>query len=987
MSGPALDYYGGFPVNCPDGGSYSLRLGYDTSGSRAERARYYVRVPTGSINFALIYRYAVVLQDPTEHPPSEQPQFAVMASDSITGLALPCASYSYVSGTSIPGFDSSLIPARPGATSPSSSSGDGILYKSWSTANLNLSGLGGTTVAIDFSATGCSPGGHMGYGYVDMTCGLFEISGVNCSDTATHVTLSGPDGFAGYQWFDSSTFTTSYGATQVVSVVIPTVATTYAVILTPYVGYGCPDTLYSHIQPTHLVVNPSNDTFICHGAGALINAGGSDISLPLTYAWSPAPGLSCTGCASPTATPAVSTTYTVAVTDAAGCTKTGTVHVSVGDLSSSVTEIPPTCEVYHNGSATVTVTAGTPISYVWSTSPAQTTPTATGLTGGTTYSVTVTDIAGCINVDVITDSPGLVTTLTIDSAHGPITCRGISGYITLIGLVPGESFTVSYLKDGIAHTQTHIADAAGGVTLDSLLQGTYSNIGIIGTVCPYNTVGPLYLPDPPPTAVPGIVTNSPVCLGSPLNILSSCATDSVNYYWSGPGGMTMAIQNPVIPTANYTDSGLYILTVIKDSCFAIDSTHVIIKPLPILSISSNSPVCTGDTLDLFVTSSNGASTYSWNGPEAFYSGYENPKAGNVQLATAGTYSVSVSLNGCYVMDTTDVVINLTPDAPIVDDTEYCQQDIAGALNATGTGLLWYTAATGGTGTAVDPIPSTLLQGVQTWYVSQTSIAGCEGPRTPITATIDYLASPYISISDTVICNGNDIQFFALNAGEDMTGIKWAFGSGDTVMNMNPVVHSFSGQGNFVIYATAFYKVCEAKTTSKEVTIFSAPSVNIGRDTSICPGSEPLVLADNINAGNSAASWLWNTGNTGPYLTVTTPGAYFVRVTINGCTSSDSINVANDCYMDIPNVFTPNDDGLNDYFFPRLTLTKGLVSFKMDIYNRWGQMIFETTSLDGRGWDGKLNNTAQPEGAYVYIIDATFLDGQKEHHQGNVTLIR
>ena len=92
-------------------------------------------------------------------------------------------------------------------------------------------------------------------------------------------------------------------------------------------------------------------------------------------------------------------------------------------------------------------------------------------------------------------------------------------------------------------------------------------------------------------------------------------------------------------------------------------------------------------------------------------------------------------------------------------------------------------------------------------------------------------------------------------------------------------------------------------------------------------------------------------------------------------------------MDIPNVFSPNGDGTNDYFYPRQILTKGLVSFKMSIYNRWGQEIFETSAVDGRGWDGNFNDKAQPEGVYIYVIDARFKDGQIEHHQGNVTLLR
>jgi gliding motility-associated-like protein len=60
---------------------------------------------------------------------------------------------------------------------------------------------------------------------------------------------------------------------------------------------------------------------------------------------------------------------------------------------------------------------------------------------------------------------------------------------------------------------------------------------------------------------------------------------------------------------------------------------------------------------------------------------------------------------------------------------------------------------------------------------------------------------------------------------------------------------------------------------------------------------------------------------------------------------------------------------------------------MNIYNRWGNEVFSTTSLDGRGWDGKYNGVDQPEGVFVYIIDATFKDGQHEHHQGNLTLLR
>ena len=79
--------------------------------------------------------------------------------------------------------------------------------------------------------------------------------------------------------------------------------------------------------------------------------------------------------------------------------------------------------------------------------------------------------------------------------------------------------------------------------------------------------------------------------------------------------------------------------------------------------------------------------------------------------------------------------------------------------------------------------------------------------------------------------------------------------------------------------------------------------------------------------------------------------------------------------------------MNDYFNPRDYFQKGLSTFGMTIYNRWGQVIFETKSLEGRGWDGAFNGTPQPEGVYVYVIDATFADGQKVHKVGNLTLIK
>ncbi|MCD6013189.1 MAG: domain containing protein [Flavipsychrobacter sp.] len=978
--GAGTDMYGGFPVVAPGGGSFSMKLGNNGTGAQAEKARYFVRVPSGATNYALVYRYAVVFQDPL-HAEDAQPRFEVNAVDSITGITVPCASYTYVATSSLPGFLRSPI-------------GSDVYYKSWTTATINLSGLGGTTVRIDFATGDCDYGGHFGYGYFDMSCGLFQVAGITCDDTATTATLSAPIGYEFYRWVDSLTFSTLYGTTRTITIPIPTGPTTYAVILTPYAGYGCPDTLYTKLSPSNLQLNPTPDTLICNGFGGTITAGATDIATPLTYSWSPATGLSCTTCASPVASPTTVTVYTVTVTNAVGCVKDTTIRVAVGQVTTSISHVDATCAGYNNGSATVTVLTGQPpFTYAWSTGAS--TPIATGLTGapttGTTYTVTVTDISGCQNVRTATVMDGDSTTITIIGAGNPTRCLDSNGTITIRGLVPDSSFTFHYLHDGVFKTQTVTASGAGTVILGGLKKGVYTNISVYSKppfYCPYNIAGPVILIDPPVPAVPTMVTNSPVCLGATLSVSGTTASDSTTHSWTGPGGFTSSAPTFVRVPASYADSGLYVLTLERKNCFTYDSIRTRVKPLPFPAAVNNGPICSGDTLFLAGSSSNGASSFTWFGPAGFYSYAQNPFVDHAEVVSTGTYTVTVSLNGCFATTTTDVVVNQTPAAPVVTNLEYCQFDNVPALTATGTNLRWYTAAIGGTGTSTAPIPSTQMPGKNTWYVTQTSAEGCEGPRIPITVDVEYFATPRLTVSDSVICRSTQIKFTALDVGDNMNRINWYFSDGDSTGGDNPVLHSYTQPGNYDVFATAYYKVCPPKTVSRTIKVYQAPEhVYLGGDTTICPGGVAILLSDGANSGNTAAKWKWSTGSSASYIRVTQPGTYFVKVYLDGCYSTDTVHILNDCYINLPNVFTPNGDGMNDFFFPRQLLTSGLIGFSMNIYNRWGELIFSSTSLDGRGWDGRFNGKEQPQGVFVYVIDATFKDGQKEHHQGNVTLLR
>ncbi|MBU3677922.1 MAG: gliding motility-associated C-terminal domain-containing protein, partial [Chitinophagaceae bacterium] len=159
------------------------------------------------------------------------------------------------------------------------------------------------------------------------------------------------------------------------------------------------------------------------------------------------------------------------------------------------------------------------------------------------------------------------------------------------------------------------------------------------------------------------------------------------------------------------------------------------------------------------------------------------------------------------------------------------------------------------------------------------------------------------------------------------------------------------------------------------------------DTSICPGITGSILLTDLN--NSGALYSWSNGSVANAISVVEAGTYWVKATTPGstCSTTDSILVARDCYINVPNVFSPDGDGLNDYFFPRDLLTSGLKSFNMSIYNRWGEKVFTTNTIDGRGWDGRLNGVPQAMGVYVYTIEVEFINKVKKSFQGNVTLMR
>jgi gliding motility-associated-like protein len=229
------DPFGNFPKLCPNGGQNSVKLGNSGTSNQAEGISYTFQIPADADTFSLTYYYAVVFEDPNHSLP-QQPRFFVSAYDVLTGNLINCASYNYISNGAIPGF-------------LQASSGNNVLYKDWTPASIDFSGLAGRTVRVEFKTADCTVGGHFGYGYVDVGtgCGGLIAAGAYCISTNS-ATLNAPFGFASYRWYND-TYSTLIGTTRTVTISPPPpLNSIFHVDMVPYPGFGCRDTADAFLQ-------------------------------------------------------------------------------------------------------------------------------------------------------------------------------------------------------------------------------------------------------------------------------------------------------------------------------------------------------------------------------------------------------------------------------------------------------------------------------------------------------------------------------------------------------------------------------------------------------------------------------------------------------------------------------------------------------------------------------------------------------------------
>ncbi len=341
----------------------------------------------------------------------------------------------------------------------------------------------------------------------------------------------------------------------------------------------------------------------------------------------------------------------------------------------------------------------------------------------------------------------------------------------------------------------------------------------------------------------------------------------------------------------------------------------------------------------------------------------------ITIQDTGMYWVSTAGECAYQTDSFQVY-RMPLQAPhLGDDTTYCQGTEVRLSG--GNGYAAYNWSTG------DTTSSILIREAGTYVLTVTD--GCESDSD--TVTISYYPQVALpNISDTQFCLNETVMEWYF----DTTGIVWYEHATAPALSSAPVPNT-ADAGTQVYWISRKEGLCESERDSFTVHILAPPENISLPDTTICEGD---VLY--LSAGNETMFYLWHTGDTVCCISLSQPGDYYVDIS-NICGSvraegrMETLPCSNCVWL--PDAFSPTGDGINDVF--RAVVRCPVSDFALRIFNRWGQLVFQTID-PAAGWDGQYAGAPAPVGVYFYFLEArTGLPGAdgKEMQKGDLMLLR
>jgi hypothetical protein len=395
-------------------------------------------------------------------------------------------------------------------------------------------------------------------------------------------------------------------------------------------------------------------------------------------------------------------------------------------------------------------------------------------------------------------------------------------------------------------------------------------------------------------ATPTATNTGPYCdSGSGVTVqLNTPTVAGATYAWTGPTGFTSVLQNPTRLGATPADSGLYSVTVTVSGCTsAAGSTNVVINPTPATPTATNGgPYCDGQTIQLNTALVAGA-TYAWTGPGGFTSALQNPTRSGATLADAGSYSVTVTVNGCTsAAGSTTVVVNATPATPTATNGgPYCPGNTIQLNTALVAGATYAWTGPGGFTSALqNPTRSGATPADSGSYSVTVTISGCTSAAGSTTVVVNATPATPAPTNTGPYCVGATIQLnTAAVAGATYA---WTGPGGFTSALQNPTRSgaTLADAGSYSVTVTV--NSCISAAGSTTVVVNPIPA------TPTASNGGPYCVGGTIQLNTPAvagATYAW----TGPggftsslqnptrAATIANAGSYSVTVTVSGCTSA------------------------------------------------------------------------------------------------------
>jgi gliding motility-associated-like protein len=647
-------------------------------------------------------------------------------------------------------------------------------------------------------------------------------------------------------------------------------------------------------------------------------------------------------------------------------------------LDDSITFTNIQCFGTNTGSATVIALGGAPpYTYQWSdgTTIISTNATITNLAAGS-YFVTVTDANGC----EVNDSVTLVNiNPPIHTSHTSVNvlCHGDntgSAVLTVTGGTPAYQYAWS-------------PNVGTGPTIINLYAGTYYVTVLDDAGC--TALDTVSITEPDSALIISVVnvTNVTCYNGSngTIDISVEGGTPPYLYHWSN--GFTTQDQNNLA-------AGNYIITVSDaHNCNAYDTVSIT-QPDQIFAHVHNYKLCLGQTIAIGVDSTTGGTppyTYVWNTGATASSILISP------VLTSNYTVYAVDANGCPGIVSTilvEVTKAMTMQLTAADDS-ICIGDSAqifANINGGGGPPYIITLNTGQSGTA----PLTVVPTMTTTYVA-TVWDTCHYASIQDTITIYVLPRPVVSFTadPTDGCQPLSVQF-SDNSMEPNCTYSWDFGDGTSGITMQNPPHTYYQNGTYTVTLdiTSQYGCPNSMTVNNMIHVWPKPSAAFVTSPSITSMLDPLVFFNNVSSTTYSSYWNFGDGSTS---LATDPSHHFpaadtfnimlVITSDHGCldTAYDQVLVKEIYTLYIPNAFTPDDNGVNDVFLPVGNLIDP-DHYEMMIFDRWGEMIFETRDVH-KGWDGSVNgDPIKDDAVFEYVIIYKDRDGLNQKKIGSVTLL-